>query len=249
MQLSQKQATVARWWCPMVGKPPEGGGFMILSKNLPAVIKKSTGAATVLDVGGWFQPLNCATHVLDWNPYETRRSDAALDRDEPERFNRQTWTRWDACNAPWPFPDKFFDFSFCSHTLEDLRDPITVCRELVRVSKAGYIETPSRLREIFVKERFSLARTMLGKFPAIGFRQHRWFVEIDHGHVRFTAKDHMVTASRRHFLTRRDIGRKLTEDESGVGLFWTGQFSCEEVFQVDDSGLLDFRKRALAALS
>jgi SAM-dependent methyltransferase len=220
---------------------------MILRKNLAAVIARARSAETALDVGGWFQPLNCATHVMDWNPYETRRSGASLDR-TPERFSRETWARWDACNAPWPYPDKFFDFSFCSHTLEDLRDPLTVCRELVRVAKSGYIETPSRLREIFVKERFLLLRTMLGRPPAIGFRQHRWFVEIDHSHVRFTAKDHMILASRRHFLTRGNVGRRLTEEESGACLFWTDKFTCEEVFQADDTGLLDFRKRTLRDL-
>ena len=55
------------------------------------------------------------------------------------------------CNSHWPFPDKTFDFVVCSHLLEDVRDPITVCRELCRVGKAGYIETPSRIREIFSK--------------------------------------------------------------------------------------------------
>jgi hypothetical protein len=166
----------------------------------------------------------------------------------PERFSRETWTRWDACNALWPYPDKFFDFSFCSHTLEDLRDPLTVCRELMRVSRSGYIETPSRAREIFIKERFTALRTMIGKPPAIGFRQHRWFVEIEKSHIRFTAKDHMVSASRRHVITRGDIGRKLTEEESGTCLFWTDSFTFEEVFQEDDSGLLEFRERAVHSL-
>jgi hypothetical protein len=62
-------------------------------------------------------------------------------------------------------------------------------------------------------------RALLGRPPAIGFRQHRWFVEIDGNHVRFTAKDHMITASHDLYLTRRDIGRKLTEEETGIGLF------------------------------
>lgn len=45
---------------------------MILKKNLSAVLAKASAANRVLDVGGWFQPLNHATHVLDINPYETR---------------------------------------------------------------------------------------------------------------------------------------------------------------------------------
>ena len=43
--------------------------------------------------------------------------------------------------------DGFFDFAICSHTLEDVCDPVWVCEELARVAKAGYIEVPSRLEE------------------------------------------------------------------------------------------------------
>lgn len=218
---------------------------MILRKNLPAVLEMARASERVLDVGGWFQPLNCATHVLDLNSYETRRRDHALDAGAPERFTEAAWHRWDACQTPWPFPAKHFDFSFCSHTLEDLRDPIAVCRELVRVSRAGYIETPSRLREIFVKDRLCRLKMVLGRIPEIGFAQHRWFVEIEGTHVRFTAKDHMILMSRGYYLTRGDIGRKLTEDESGVGLFWRDSFTCEEAIQRSDSELGAFRDLAL----
>jgi hypothetical protein len=199
---------------------------MILRKNLPHVLGKAI-SDRVLDVGGWSRPLNHATHVLDLNPYETRLREHALDIGSAERFSEKTWTRWDACRTPWPYPDKFFDFSFCSDTLQGLRDPIAVCNELVRVSKSGYIETASRLREIFVKNRFFFRKMMLGRIPQIGFPRHRWFVEIDHTHVRFTVKDHQIFLSREFFITRGDIGRKLTEDESRVFLFWSHKFTCE----------------------
>jgi hypothetical protein len=223
-----------------------GRRAMILRKNLPTVLGKTSASDRVLDVGGWFQPLNHATHVLDLMPYETRNSAGALDIGFPERFTQDTWTRWDACKAPWPYPDKFFDFSFCSHTLEDLRDPIAVCSELLRVSKSGYIETPSRLREIFCKERFFYLKMVVGRMPQIGFPQHRWFVEIDQTHIRFTVKDHQILLSRDYFITRGDLGRKLTEEESGVSLFWSNRFSFEEVIQYDDVGFGEFRKKALA---
>jgi hypothetical protein len=74
---------------------------------------------------------------------------------------------------------------------------------------------------------FFYLKALLGRLPQIGFAQHRWFVEIDQAHVRFTAKDHMILLSRNYFITRGDLRRKLTEEESGVGLFWSGSFSCE----------------------
>jgi hypothetical protein len=220
---------------------------MILTGNLPRVYERAAKATHVLDIGGWWRPFHLATHVLDVMPFGTRREHDAIDPQHAPRFDASRWVVHDACRAPWPFPDKFFDFSFCSHTLEDVRDPIAVCAELVRVSKSGYIETPSRTREIFSKDRFFLARTALGRMPIVGFDHHRWFVEIDNAHLRFTAKDLRLVAERRRFITRGDLGRKLTEAESGTALFWEGGFTFEEAF-TDDGALRAFRDEALERL-
>src|SRR5580704_4198140 len=109
---------------------------MILRANLPKLREVGGRSARVLDAGGWYRPFNLATHVIDLNPYESRRLDDALDPEDDERFTADTWIVQDVCNSPWPFPDKTFDFVVCSHLLEDVRDPITVCRELCRVGKA-----------------------------------------------------------------------------------------------------------------
>jgi len=123
----------------------------------------------VLDVGGWFGPFNLATHVVDLAPYETRQTSHAFDPENAERFSADTWCQIDACCDPWPFTDDYFDFSTCSHTLEDVPDPVAICRQLVRVSKAGYIEVPSKLREIFTKQRWVGLRSMLRQPLDIGF--------------------------------------------------------------------------------
>jgi hypothetical protein len=47
-----------------------------------------------------------------------------------------------------PFPNKTFDFVYCRHTLEDMFNPFHACREMSRVGKAGYIETPSPAAEM-----------------------------------------------------------------------------------------------------
>ena len=102
----------------------------------------------VLDIGGWFEPFNRANFVIDIMPYETRRRDRSVTPDIPEHFTKDTYIQRDLCERePFPFEDKEFDFVICSHTLEDLRDPIWVCSEIVRVGKAGYIEVPSRIAE------------------------------------------------------------------------------------------------------
>jgi len=222
---------------------------MILKGNLPQIIKRALAANAVLDVGGWWQPLRCATHVIDVMPYASRHADDALDPENEERFSAATWTVHDVCSAPWPFGDKQFDFVFCSHLLEDVRDPIAVCGELVRVSKSGYIETPSRAREIFSKARFFGLKSAFGSVPEIGFRHHRWFVELENDRFTFTAKDQHLLGDRSHFITRSDLGRKMTEEESGIALWFDGKFSFEEAISHDhDEPLKKFRSEALARL-
>jgi ubiquinone/menaquinone biosynthesis C-methylase UbiE len=54
----------------------------------------------------------------------------------------------DVCNERFPFEDQFFDFVYARHVLEDVQNPTAVFKELVRVGKTGYIETPSVMAEI-----------------------------------------------------------------------------------------------------
>ena len=218
---------------------------MILRSNLPALRERAAGCARVLDVGGWYQPFNLATHVIDLASYATRRSHEALDPEDAERFTAQTWTIHDVCSAPWPFADGAFDFSICSHLLEDVRDPLTVCAELRRVSRAGYIETPSRLREIFAKGRMTWLKALFGVYPEVGFYHHRWFVESEGSHLRFTAKTAALMERADRYLTRAALGRKLSERESGLGLFWDGELTCEEVIIDARDEYPAYRRRAL----
>ena len=46
-----------------------------------------------------------------------------------------------------PFKDKSIDFSIASHVLEHIPNPEVFIKELIRVSKRGYIEVPSALFE------------------------------------------------------------------------------------------------------
>jgi SAM-dependent methyltransferase len=223
---------------------------VILRRNLPEVAARARASERVLDVGGWYLPLNAATHVLDINPYATRGQ--PLDPENSERFSAATWIVHDACVAPWPFPDKFFDFSFCSHLLEDVRDPLGVVRELSRVAKSGYAETPSREREIFAKERWAALAARCGHPPEVGFYHHRWFVEADASHLRFLAKTAEVTRDPGYYITRSSLGRKMREEESGIGIFWDGAITAEETIIIDaDEARRDlrrFRESVLARL-
>src|SRR5882757_1051667 len=104
--------------------------------------------AVVLDVGGWAAPFNRADWVLDLMPYDTRGAMGSYGP-RTEHFSRRTWVMRDICDhRPWPFKDDQFDFAICVTTLEDIRDPIWVCKELSRVARAGYVEVPTIEHEL-----------------------------------------------------------------------------------------------------
>lgn len=221
---------------------------MILTANLPELRRRALVAKSALDVGGWFRPFNLATHVIDIAPFETRRRFDALDPEDAERFSAATWCRHDICAAPWPYEDKQFDFSFCSHTLEDVRDPLAVCRELMRVSRAGYIEMPSIARELFVKTRLPRLRALFGRPPEVGFFHHRWFCEIEDGRVRFLPKTGLPYLSTEYWIACGLFGRKLGEAESGAALFWQDRFIVEEAGEVMPEDLRALKRRAMGIL-
>lgn len=87
-----------------------------------------------------------------------------------------------------PFRDKVFGFSICSHVLEHVVDPVRAGEELSRVSKAGYVETPSPLLETL----------------QAGREYHRWIVTKYGGGLLFRPK----TRSRRSSLLFTKLGSK-----------------------------------------
>ena len=88
----------------------------------------------------------------------------------------------------------------------------------------------------------------LGRMPEVGFRHHRWFCEIDGDHLRFMRKGLDAIESRDYFLTRSELGRKLTESESGTCLFWEREFTAEEIIDVIPGDFSRLKKEALTRL-
>jgi hypothetical protein len=177
--------------------------------------------ALVLDVGGWARLFARADWVIDLMPYESRGLYGYDQggRDE-ERFRAGTWVQRDICaREPWPFEDGQFDFAICSHTLEDVRDPVWVCAELQRVARAGYIEAPSRLQE----------QTHGIQGPWVGWGHHHWLVETtrDPAAIEFVFKHH-VLHGRRDLQLARNVYERLTPAERVQTLWWHGSFDAHE---------------------
>lgn len=173
--------------------------------------------AHVLDVGGWAAPLARADAVIDLLPYETRGLYGPPVDPAAERFTADTWVQRDICASdPWPFADDAFDFVVCSHTLEDVRDPVRVCEELVRVAKAGYVEVPAPLEDL----------TFGIHGPWVGWSHHHWISELDDGRLTFTMKPHLLVAPDRHLPAGSCKG--LPTEERVLQLWWEGTFAFRE---------------------
>jgi Methyltransferase domain len=189
----------------------------VLPASVERIERTLPSEAVVLDVGGWARPLARADWVLDLMPYETR-GEYGLDGTPPERFGADTWVRRDICDRrPWPFEDGRFDFAVCSHTLEDVRDPVWVCSELVRVARAGYVEVPSRLEE----QSFGVHG------PWVGWSHHHWLVDVGDGSIEFVFKPHVLHARESDhfpegFHATLDAGQRVQS------LWWESGFEFRE---------------------
>lgn len=85
-----------------------------------------------------------------------------------------------------PFRDGAFDYIICSHVLEHTEHPDRVIGELMRVGRAGYIETPSTFSE------------KLG-----GMITHRWSTDIEDGVLLLKRKAQPTFDEQLHFTFHR----------------------------------------------
>lgn len=191
--------------------------------------------ARVVDIGGGAAPFPRADHVIDALPFEAagRGSDGS-GRSPREAFARagpENWTQLDVCRrSPWPFPDKSFDFAVCSHLLEDVRDPIWVCSEMVRIAKAGYIETPSRVEE----------QSRGVEHPRYaGYAHHRWLVSVHEGGLRFRHKPHALHALNDAIVADLAPDKRINPIHAVAALDWVDRFEFGEVLEFDERATND----------
>lgn len=101
--------------------------------------------ALVLEVGSGGNPYPRANVLLDAYEDTIERYHEPLIKDRPLVYGYV---------ERMPFCDKTFDFVIASHVLEHTPDPDAFLGELMRVGKAGYIETPDAFIERIIPFRF-----------------------------------------------------------------------------------------------
>lgn len=205
-------------------------------KSVEKIFSTLNETDLVLDIGAWACPFNRANWIIDALPYETRGfyktlGGTAFQGGEKEYFTKDTWVTVDICDRkPWPFEDKQFDFTICSHLLEDVRDPLFVCSEIMRVSKAGYIETPSRLYE----QCLGVVRDEIA-----GCSHHRWLVQYSDHKITFNQKYHTIHTD--FDLTfPPEFGRSLPIEKQVSTFYWKDSFEYEEPIIHGEDGIYTF---------
>lgn len=171
--------------------------------------KKVDGKFTVIDIGGsannW-----CSKHV-----------DAIVDFNTPSgvhdgiRFFKMDITHpssWVEIQEYVKLNGKF-DFSICTHTLEDIMNPGFVIEKLSDVSKEGYIAVPSKFRELSRIE---------GNYR--GYIHHRWIFINSNGIFKGFPKI--------NYIEREDIFDKRADtsiDKFDLSFFWKDTIDFEYV--------------------
>lgn len=111
----------------------------------------------VIDIGGarnqWCD--ECVDAYADINPIRSSKLFFQGDINEEHIWDEISKTNW--------------DFSICTHTIEDIRNPAFVLQNLIRCSKAGFIAVPNKHTEL------SSIRSHL----YVGYCHHRWVFTID----------------------------------------------------------------------
>ena len=105
----------------------------------------------VLDVGSGQSPHPRADVLLEKFPEDNlHRAGDAIDRRDPRLVVGDA--------LAMPFPDGAFDYVIASHIAEHVDDPAAFCREVARVGRQGYIETPGWLGDMLLRETFHVWR-------------------------------------------------------------------------------------------
>lgn len=122
--------------------------------------KKRNGNFKVVDVGGslsgWSS--NYVDCIIDFND----ATDSKIQHFKCDITHADSWKdilQYVETNGK-------FDFCICTHTLEDIMNPVFVSEQIQKIAREGYIAVPSKYRE--------LSRFENGNSSYRGYIHHRW---------------------------------------------------------------------------
>jgi hypothetical protein len=99
-----------------------------------------------------------------------------------------------------------FDFCICTHTLEDIANPVFVCSQIQKIAKSGFVATPSKYREVC---RFESGA------PYRGYFNHRWIFDVEGTTIKGYPKVNMID-----YIKEFDQIADLSEEKSELSFWW-----------------------------
>jgi len=155
----------------------------------------------ILEIGPGNVPFSLSTKTIGYN--EMIKDYIELDIDI-DRF---------------PFENKFFDFVYSRHTLEDIQNPDFCMSEIIRVSNSGYIETPSPLIEV-TKGVDASSKTL----NYAGYIHHRYIVwsDIEKCEIYFLPKYNSIIDN--FFEPNNDIKVNMFNIINNYPVYWNNYF-------------------------
>jgi hypothetical protein len=110
-----------------------------------------------------------------------------------------------------------FDYSICSHTMEDVFNPVELSKNLEKISKRGYIAIPSKFYEF--------TKLFTNKYR--GDAHHKQFFDIVDDYLMVFPKFNWIeTDERSDLIVKKYIANELTlfwEDEIPIKIFGDGK--------------------------
>jgi SAM-dependent methyltransferase len=185
-------------------------------------ISKVPTDGVILDIASGHNPFPRATILSD------RYLEITQHRHEEIVFDQRPFVMLDIHHLP--FAEKSIDYIYCSHVIEHTEDPMRACSEMMRVGKAGYIETPTLMKDSL----FSWAHELGHKWHVVRMGNRLVFFEYDERRqlgVRSSYWTEAVLSEQYHplqdlFYPNQDIFNTYIE--------WTDKFNVT-VFYLDRS--------------
>ena len=113
----------------------------------------------ILEIGAGTAPFCLSTHFIDLIKHNDKYTIVDIDFEK------------------LPYESNSFDYIYSRHTVEDIYNPVFAIKEMFRVSKKGYIETPSPLVESFKNVDY-LSHT-IKHISYSGYIHHRFILYTD----------------------------------------------------------------------
>ena len=138
----------------------------------------------VVDIGAGVARLPRADYAVDLLTYDESRKHITRCSGK-DRCTQSHWIVADVCDPMLFFSDEQFGYSFCSQTVEDVRDPIGLIREISRISQSGFISTIHWTYELNAQIGMQWG-SPTNDF--VGYHHHRWAICVNNGVVEFVHK-------------------------------------------------------------